>query len=92
MGAVYVYKLIQRSKNVTAKLFFTLHATDKKSGARFGAAMANAGDIDGDGKEDFAVAAPFEGDGGAVYIFRGHEGTMLEGIIIIVVNSNKVLI
>ena len=91
MGALYVYKLIQRGNDIKAELFFTLHATDKKSGARFGAAMANAGDIDGDGKEDFAVAAPYEGDGGAVYIFRGHEGTMLEGIIF-VVNSNKVLI
>ena len=57
-----------------------LHATKISSGARFGAAVANVGDIDGDGMEDFAVAAPFEEQRGAVYIFRGHKKFMLKGI------------
>ena len=56
-----------------------LHATREESGARFGAAVSNIGDIDGDGREDFAVAAPGEEQMGAVYIYRGHQNWMLKG-------------
>ena len=38
--------------------------------SRFGSAIVNLGDLQNDGFEDFAVGAPFEGNG-AVYIYRG---------------------
>lgn len=37
---------------------------------RFGFSLAKAGDLNGDGFQDFAVGAPYEGKG-AVYIFHG---------------------
>jgi FG-GAP repeat protein/VCBS repeat protein len=45
-------------------------------GAGFGIAVARAGDVDGDGLDDFAVGAPFNGNG-AVYIYSGATGAML---------------
>lgn len=48
------------------------------SGARFGAALANLGRLDSDPFEDFAVGAPFEGDG-AVYIYRGSKNFRFDG-------------
>ena len=78
-----MYYFTQEGEDTESRLLFkkALHATKKESGARFGAAVANVGDVDGDGREDFAVAAPFEEQGGgAVYIFRGHEGFMRKGI------------
>ena len=47
---------------------------------KFGATVANVGDLDGDRFEDFAVAAPFEKEGrGAIYIFRGAPGVVFAG-------------
>jgi FG-GAP repeat/FG-GAP-like repeat len=43
--------------------------------AQFGTAVARAGDVDGDGYDDFLVGAPFQdsnvGGGGAAYLFLG---------------------
>lgn len=43
------------------------------AGGRFGAAVMCLNDIDYDGYGDVAVGAPYEEDGGAVYIFNGNE-------------------
>ena len=48
------------------------------SGSQFGAGLAPAGDVDGDGYGDFLVGAPGYSDGqgseGAVYLYRGASG------------------
>ncbi|XP_023030093.2 integrin alpha-PS4 isoform X1 [Leptinotarsa decemlineata] len=63
-GYVYVFENAGRN---TAKL-----VGSKKTGARFGTAVAALGDIDLDSFNDIAVSAPFEDDGtGAVYIYMG---------------------
>src|SRR5262245_35941264 len=41
------------------------------SHSRSGAVVAALGDIDEDGKADFAVGAPSHGDGGSVFVFSG---------------------
>ena len=43
------------------------------SGSRFGSAIANLGDLQHDGFDDFAVGAPYDGINheGAIYIYRG---------------------
>ena len=43
------------------------------SGSRFGSAIANLGDLQKDGLDDFAVGAPYDGSDheGAIYIYRG---------------------
>ena len=44
----------------------------RAAGGRFGTTLASLGDLDGDGFQDIAIAAPYEDEGrGAVYIFRG---------------------
>ena len=71
-GKVYVY-----ANEVTMKL---LTSDLKRSGksldrSRFGSSIANLGDLQKDGFEDFAVGAPYELHNGmhvgAVYIYRG---------------------
>ena len=47
----------------------------RKNRARFGTALANAGDLNRDGLQDVAVGAPYDGPEGrgAVYIYLGHK-------------------
>ena len=45
---------------------------DGGPGARYGAALANVGDLDQDGFADFAVGSPFENEGkGAIRLYYG---------------------
>jgi len=49
--------------------------------SRFGAAVADAGDVDGDGSGDHAIGAPADSSAGtpagAVYVFSGEDGSLL---------------
>ena len=40
-------------------------------GGRFGLSLAKLGDLDRDGYDDLAVGAPYDQQGGSVFIFRG---------------------
>lgn len=49
----------------------TPHVIYGKLESHFGHSIAALGDVDQDGFNDFAVGAPYEGDGGVVHIYRG---------------------
>ena len=51
--------------------------TDPSSVQRFGAALADIGDADGDGLPDVAIGAPNAGENGAVTLYSGATGTVL---------------
>lgn len=63
-GAVYLYtndgKSVTKSGKLTGKLE-----------SRFGFALANCGDLNRDKYEDLAVGAPYDPQGGSVYIYLG---------------------
>uniref|UniRef100_A0A6I8RN54 Integrin subunit alpha 4 n=1 Tax=Xenopus tropicalis TaxID=8364 RepID=A0A6I8RN54_XENTR len=70
-GRVFVY--MNTGGGAMEELQFELSGSDLYA-ARFGDTIANLGDIDNDGFEDVAIAAPQEGDlEGAVYIYNGRE-------------------
>ncbi|CAL8114670.1 unnamed protein product [Orchesella dallaii] len=69
-GCVFIYDVDLRIRSVSQMSRICLERLQK--GARFGSAIANLGDINFDQREDFAVAAPYYGDGvGAVFIYYG---------------------
>ncbi|CAL8114662.1 unnamed protein product [Orchesella dallaii] len=69
-GCIYIYDVDLRTKSVSQMSRICLERLQK--GARFGSTIANFGDINFDQREDFAVAAPYYGDGvGAVFIYYG---------------------
>lgn len=75
VGAVFVYS------GKTGQLIRTLNDPPRggaEAGAAFGSALANAGDVDGDGVQDVVVGAPGEG---RVYVFSGHSGNLLYSMI-----------
>ncbi|MGC9328072.1 MAG: integrin alpha, partial [Candidatus Hinthialibacter sp.] len=41
------------------------------AGSGFGASVASPGDMNRDGKADLAIGAPYEGDGGRIYVVKG---------------------
>ena len=50
-----------------------------EGGVRYGEAIANVGDVNQDGFEDFAVGAPYQDDGaGVVYIYFGRTNRLLD--------------
>ena len=84
IGQVFVYRLVkskftrfsfQNSENNFKLMNKGLPTSGKglASGSRFGSAIANLGDLQKDGLEDFAVSAPYDGadHGGAIYVYRG---------------------
>ncbi|XP_063535855.1 integrin alpha-PS3-like isoform X2 [Cydia strobilella] len=70
-GAVYIY--LNKEEATGFIVDYAGHVTGSSTnGARFGNAIADLGDIDGDGYRDIAISAPWENNGsGAVYIYRG---------------------
>ncbi|XP_053487838.1 integrin alpha-6 [Ictalurus furcatus] len=71
-GAVYVY-INRRDSQDWDRLQPDVLTGNKDS--MFGLAVANIGDINHDGYNDFAVGAPYDSDGdGAVYIYLGKTG------------------
>ncbi|NP_001296481.1 integrin alpha-PS4-like [Bombyx mori] len=69
VGAVYVFVA-----NKLMALNYKRIITGRKEGSMFGSAIINVGDLNGDKKDDIAIAAPFENDGrGVVYIYCGAE-------------------
>lgn len=50
----------------------------KATGARFGSVLTSLGDINLDGFNDIAIAAPYENDGeGAVYVYTGSKDNLV---------------
>ena len=74
-GKVYVF----RGADGTA--LFELSSPNPESGGAFGASLAAAGDVDGDGLTDLLVGAHNEAggaaDAGRAYVFRGANGALL---------------
>jgi len=66
--------LVQIYSGATGEMLLELHGTD--AGAFFGQAVADVGDLDGDGVDDFAVGAPSASPAGmqaagSVYVYSG---------------------
>jgi len=66
----------------TGSLLFTLNNPSPQAGSRFGAAASSVGDVNGDGKADILVGAPFQdvganADQGKAYVFSGSNGAVL---------------
>ncbi|MBI3811090.1 MAG: FG-GAP repeat protein [Nitrospirae bacterium] len=78
-GSVYVYS------GSNGSLIFKINGL--VAGAELGTSVALIGDINGDGREDFAAGAPRQG-GGAVYVFSGATGQVLYTIVNGLSNDN----
>ena len=66
-GAVYLYLSNQGSLDRGRKV----KIIGRKLESQFGLSMTTLGDLNRDGYDDFAVGAPYEEGGGAVYVFFG---------------------
>ncbi|XP_052096122.1 integrin alpha-8-like [Mytilus californianus] len=70
-GAVYIF-LGTGNMDILNPINATLSG-DNIPGGRFGTSMVNLGDINADGVDDIAIAAPYEASG-VVYIYSGKSG------------------
>ncbi|XP_075972444.1 integrin alpha-8-like [Anticarsia gemmatalis] len=71
VGAVYVY-IYNAFVSTDVKLRYKKKITGQKAGSRFGSAILSVGDLNGDGRDEVAIAAPYEDEGrGAVYLYSG---------------------
>jgi len=79
-GAVYLFGSAPESQPGPIRVY-----AGGADGDRFGASVADAGDVDGDGIADHCVGAPGADSGGllnagAVYVFSGFDGSLLFGV------------
>src|SRR5207247_1457560 len=67
----------QPSNSLTRRYTFNGHG----AGEQFGRAVANAGDVNGDGFDDFLIGAPGNSENGTnagkVYLYSGRTGGLL---------------
>ncbi|XP_050345358.1 integrin alpha-V-like isoform X2 [Nymphalis io] len=70
IGAVYIF--MAQSGSSSNEMTLKRKLVGKTSGGHFGHAIVSIGDMDGDSKDEIAIAAPYDDDGrGAVYIYTG---------------------
>ena len=67
-GAVYLYLSEKRSLKGNSH---RVKIIGEQLESQFGISLASVGDLNLDGFDDFAVGAPYEAGGGAVYVFFG---------------------
>lgn len=69
-GLVYVYSFALDS-------FVRIHAPPSQAGTDFGTAIADAGDVDGDGAHDLLIGAPTANGAGSARLYSGRSGVVL---------------
>lgn len=78
-GLAYVYS------GATGELVRTFASPNEEVGGAFGFSVAGVPDLDGDGRGDLLVGAPFEDDGasstGRAYVLSGATGALLHTIV-----------
>jgi len=70
-GAAYLFTGSPTFTGGIASTFAWSRIYGEMSGDAFGEAVAGAGDVNGDGFDDYIVGAPWNWPGGAVYLFHG---------------------
>ncbi|XP_067446808.1 integrin alpha-11 isoform X1 [Thunnus thynnus] len=73
-GKIYVYTVTPQTSFILQGM---LEVSDHSQNSRFGSALAQIPDMNGDGFRELVVGAPLEDDHqGAVYVFYGHDKTI----------------